>query len=254
MHTQQADSGSQRGARGLADLMMFDLDGTLIETAPELHAALNDTLAGRGLQAVSLACVADWIGQGIHELLVQAMAQATGRSADAVRGSSALAPAVRDLEQHYQRHLGSSSRLYPRVREVLLQLHADGVALAVVTNKPGQFTARLLAHHGLGALFAQVISGDTLARKKPAPDGILHCLRYFGVAPERALFIGDSSIDVATARNAGVRVWALPYGYNMGQPIAACGPDRVIADFAALIAPPQAPAEVQRPAPQGGGG
>ena len=103
MHTQQADSGSQRGARGLADLMMFDLDGTLIETAPELHAALNDTLAGRGLQAVSLACVADWIGQGIHELLVQAMAQATGRSADAVRGSSALAPAVRDLEQHYQR-------------------------------------------------------------------------------------------------------------------------------------------------------
>ena len=84
-------------------------------------------------------------------------------------------------------------------------------------------------------MFDAVVSGDTFATKKPDPAGVLHCLAQFGVAAERALFVGDSSIDVATARNAGVPVWAVPYGYNMGQPIEACAPDRVIADFTALL-------------------
>jgi phosphoglycolate phosphatase len=79
------------------------------------------------------------------------------------------------------------------------------------------------------------VSGDTLSTKKPDPAGIQSCLAQFGLLPDRALFVGDSSIDVATARNAGVAVWALPYGYNMGQPIEACAPDRVIADCSALL-------------------
>jgi phosphoglycolate phosphatase len=83
-----------------------------------------------------------------------------------------------------------------------------------------------------------VISGDTLPVKKPNPAGVEHCLARFGVARARTLFVGDSSIDVATARNAGITVWALPYGYNMGEPIEACQPDRVIADLSALREPP----------------
>jgi phosphoglycolate phosphatase len=83
--------------------------------------------------------------------------------------------------------------------------------------------------------FDAVISGDTLPTKKPNPAGIQHCLDQFSVSKERALFVGDSSIDVATARNAGITVWALPYGYNMGQPIEFCAPDRVIADFSMLL-------------------
>jgi len=81
-----------------------------------------------------------------------------------------------------------------------------------------------------------VVSGDTLPTKKPNPAGIEHCLAQFGVPRHRALFVGDSSIDVATARNAGVLVWMLPYGYNMGQPLEACSPDRIIADCSALVA------------------
>ena len=136
---------------------------------------------------------------------------------------------MRDLEQHYQRHLGSSSRLYPRVREVLLQLHADGVALAVVTNKPGQFTARLLAHHGLGALFAQVISGDTLARKKPDPIQLLHVCNEFGIAPARMLMIGDSGNDALAARAAGCPVFCVSYGYNEGHDVHSLDVDAIVA-------------------------
>jgi phosphoglycolate phosphatase len=84
-------------------------------------------------------------------------------------------------------------------------------------------------------LFDRVVSGDTLSSKKPDPAGIKNCLTRFGVPRQRALFVGDSSIDVRTARNAGVAVWALPYGYNMGQPIRACAPDRVIEDCSALL-------------------
>ncbi|MBA4264402.1 MAG: phosphoglycolate phosphatase, partial [Comamonadaceae bacterium] len=88
--------------------------------------------------------------------------------------------------------------------------------------------------HKLTALFDRIISGDTLPLKKPDPMGVHDCLHHFRIRGERALFVGDSSIDIATARNAGVAVWAMPYGYNMGQPIESANPDRVIADFSAL--------------------
>jgi len=106
----------------------------------------------------------------------------------------------------------------------------------VVTNKEDRYTQTVLDAHSMAPLFDRIISGDTLPVKKPNPAAIHDCLQRFGVAPERALFVGDSSIDVATARNGGVAVWALPYGYNMGEPIEACQPDRVVADFSVLRA------------------
>jgi phosphoglycolate phosphatase len=93
----------------------------------------------------------------------------------------------------------------------------------------------VLHAHQLSPLLDHVVSGDSLPTKKPDPAGIASCLAQFGVAPERSLFVGDSSIDVACARNAGVTVWALPYGYNRGVPIEASAPDRVIADCSALL-------------------
>jgi phosphoglycolate phosphatase len=121
------------------------------------------------------------------------------------------------------------------VRETLQALRAQGVKLAVVTNKEGRYTQVVMDVHTLGPLFDAVVSGDTFATKKPNPAGVAHCLAQFGVAADRALFVGDSSIDAATARNAGVPVWLLPYGYNMGQPIEACAPDRLIQDFSELL-------------------
>lgn len=217
------------------DLIMFDLDGTLIETAPEIADAVNDTLRRCDLPEVTQQQVNDWIGQGTRELLIQALAYVGQTDVAAVRASDSLELIAAEFDRHYQSRCGTRSHLYPQVRETLTALRERGVKLAVVTNKESRYTATVLDAHQLMPLFDRVVSGDTLPTKKPDPAGIQRCLAQFGVQSHRALFVGDSSIDVATARNAGVAVWALPYGYNMGQPIEACAPDRVIADCSMLL-------------------
>lgn len=217
------------------DLVMFDLDGTLVETAPEIMDAVNDTLGRFELPLVSQQQVNDWIGHGTKELMVQALAEVTDGTVEAVRGSALLAKIMPVYDSFYQQRCGTRSHLYPQVRETLQALRAQGVKLAVVTNKEGRYTKVVMDVHTLGPMFDAVVSGDTFPTKKPTPVGVQHCLTQFGVTADRALFVGDSSIDAATARNAGVPVWLLPYGYNMGQPIEACAPDRVIADFSALL-------------------
>ena len=166
------------------------------------------------------------------------------------------------IKDRHQQHLlgghtGDSARLYPhhcrpgerlRVRfELPVRLHEGAYSLTLLVAGIGdlsRYTDAVLGAHDLTRLFDRVISGDSLSAKKPDPAGIHSCLEQFEVERERALFVGDSSIDVATARNAGVQVWALPYGYNMGEPIETCAPDRVIADFSALLTtvPTTAPA------------
>ncbi|MDO9252699.1 MAG: phosphoglycolate phosphatase [Hydrogenophaga sp.] len=216
------------------DLILFDLDGTLIETAPEIADAVNDTLTGLGHPTVSQQAVNDWIGHGTRELLIQALAQVLKTSTQQVREAEAFPAIEAEFGQHYQRRCGTRSHLYPHVRETLQALRTAGVKLVVMTNKEGRYTQTVLDAHDLAPMFDRVISGDTLPVKKPNPAGITDCLKQFGLSSDRALFVGDSSIDVATARNAGIAVWALPYGYNMGEPIEACNPDRVIPDFSAL--------------------
>ena len=219
------------------DLILFDLDGTLVETAPEIADAVNDTLQHLGLPTVSQQQVDHWIGHGTRELLIQALAQTTGTTPQQVREAGSFAAIEAVFGRHYERRCGTRSRLYPQVRETLQTLRAAGVTLVLMTNKEGRYTQTVLDAHGLLALFHRVISGDTLPVKKPDPAGVHDCLEQFDVLQKRALFVGDSSIDVATARNAGIAVWALPYGYNMGEPIEACAPDRVIPDLSALAAP-----------------
>jgi len=217
------------------DLMLFDLDGTLIETSPEIADAVNDTLTAIGLEAVEQERVDRWIGHGTRELLIQALAFRWQVPADEVRHSERFPSIEARFGEHYQRRCGTRSHLYPHVREALLALRSRGVKLAVVTNKEGRYTQTVLDAHGMAPLFDRVISGDTLPVKKPNPLAIADCMLRYGVSAQRTLFVGDSSIDVATARHAGVAVWALPYGYNMGEPIESCHPDRVIPDFSALM-------------------
>ncbi|MGM9426183.1 phosphoglycolate phosphatase [Hydrogenophaga sp. MI9] len=220
------------------DLILFDLDGTLVETAPEIADAVNDTLTALGHPAVSQQEVDDWIGHGTRELLIQALARVLDTPAETVRSAEAFPRIEAEFARHYQARCGTRSRLYPHVLESLQALRAAGVSLVLMTNKEGRYTQTVLDVHGLSPLFDRVISGDTLPVKKPDPAGVHDCLEMFDVLQARALFVGDSSIDVATARNAGISVWALPYGYNMGEPIEACAPDRVIPDLSALTTLP----------------
>ena len=217
------------------DLILFDLDGTLVETSPEIMDAVNDTLGRFDLPLVSQQQVNDWIGHGTLELLVQALADRSGVPVEQVRSGELLRQMVPVYDGFYQQRCGTRSHLYPHVRETLHALRAQGVKLAVVTNKEGRYTQVVLSVHQLEPLFDAVVSGDTFPAKKPNPVGVAHCLAQFGVAASRTLFVGDSSIDAATARNAGVPVWLLPYGYNRGQPVDACAPDRVIANFSLLL-------------------
>lgn len=216
-------------------LVMFDLDGTLVATAGEIQDAVNDTLQQFGLPLVAEQQVQDWIGHGTRTLLAHAIAFAAGTSEHLVRASDSFETLGAEFARHYERRCGTRSRLYPHVREVLGELRRHGVRLAVVTNKEQAFTELVLNRHGLAPLLDAVLSGDTAPAKKPDPGGLRACMAAFGAEPAACLFVGDSSIDVAAARAAGVRVWAVGYGYNMGQPIAEAAPDRLLADLQPLL-------------------
>jgi phosphoglycolate phosphatase len=216
------------------DLVLFDLDGTLIETSPEIFDAVNDTMDSCGFAPVTQEQVNVWIGRGTRELLAQALAFTWQEDIANVRGSERFHAIEKVFSGHYAKRCGTRSHLYPHVREVLEELRANGVRLAVVTNKEDRYTQAILDSHALSPLFDRVVSGDTFPARKPDPAGVFACMEAFGATAARTLFVGESAIDVATARNAGVAVWALPYGYNMGEPIESCSPDRVIADFSAL--------------------
>jgi phosphoglycolate phosphatase len=213
---------------------MFDLDGTLVETAPEICDAVNDTLAHFALAAVAQQQVNDWIGHGTHTLLVQALAFSQGQTEAEVRAFAGLPAIAAVFKSHYAQRCGTRSHPYPDVVDTLARLRQRGAHLAVVTNKESAYTQTVLDAHGLTGYFDAIICGDTFSTKKPDPQGVLSCLAKFAVAPSEALFVGDSSIDVATARNAGVPVWVVPYGYNMGQAIADSAPERIIATIGAI--------------------
>ncbi len=216
------------------DLVMFDLDGTLVDTAPEISDAVSDALREFGLREPPETLVARWIGHGTVELMEEAYAWATGWSAASVRGSLAMETVMPVFSRYYAARCGTRSRLFPEAGRCLAQLRSRDVRLALVTNKETRFTSAVLEAHALRDFFDCIVTGDLLRHKKPHPLPVQYCLSRHKVAPARALFVGDSRIDVATARNAGVRCWAVPYGYNQGRPIEREAPDRVIPTLGAI--------------------
>lgn len=218
------------------ELAMFDLDGTLVETGLEIADATNATLHDFAWPGLDARQVETWIGHGTQELLIRAVAAATAMTVERVRRAGWLPDVAAAFDRHYAANCGTRSRPYPGARELLSRLRDRGTRLAVVTNKECRFATAVLDAHRLTPLLDRVIGGDSLPRRKPDPSGIAACLAEFDVERRRALFVGDSAIDADTARNAGVAVWLLAHGYNMGRPVAEARPDRVLADFAELAA------------------
>jgi phosphoglycolate phosphatase len=225
------------------DLVLFDLDGTLVETAPEITDAINELFAREQLPPVAQRDVERWVGMGEKKTLESALAASEA-------GRRRLARGVDDDLLHafdacYFAHCGRRSRVYPDVARILCALGAAGVHRALLTNKEGRLARKVLDAHGLGDDLELIVCGDTLPVRKPDPATIRHCLDYFGVAADRALLVGDSRIDVATARAAGIAVWAVTYGYNGGMPVADAKPDRLLKRFREL-----APALTGAPLPE----
>lgn len=218
-------------------LVLFDLDGTLIDTAPEIADAVNALLLEQRLPCVDGALVRDWIGHGTRELMRAALAASLRQAAVAPERAPALDALMPAFGRHYLAHCGRRSRVFPDVEPALDALRHAGVRTAVVTNKEERYAYAVLDAHRLRDYLDLVICGDTLAAKKPDPLPVTHCMHRFGATADRTLLVGDSKIDVATARAAGIRVWVVPYGYNRGRPIAGAGADRIIDSIAAVARP-----------------
>ncbi len=206
-------------------VVMYDLDGTLLDTASEIAQAVNLTLREFGRDPVTEDDVRNWIGHGTGWLMKRAWEQ--GGTSDEVSWESVMERFI----YHYEATAGTTSKPFPYVLDTLKKARDYGVKQAVVTNKESRFTQRVLERHGLKDSFDLVICGDSLSVKKPDPGVIDHCLHTLGATRGEALFIGDSEIDVSTARAAGVVCWAVPYGYNLGRPIEDAMPDRIVQDI-----------------------
>jgi phosphoglycolate phosphatase len=202
-----------------ARLALFDLDGTLIDSAPDLAAAVDYALGRNGLPPRGIAQVRDFIGDGAARLVHRAV---TGRH-DGTADESLFASVYAEFQQAYAARLFQESTVYPGVFDALNGLRARGWLIGCVTNKPARFTLPLLAAAGLAAYFSVVVSGDSLAARKPDPAPLLHAAEMLGVAPGATIMIGDSLIDVRAARNAGIPIYCVRGGYHGGADLAAAG-------------------------------
>lgn len=209
-------------------LVLCDLDGTLVDSAADIHLALNRALGDLALDRVSEAQVRRWVGQGASRLIHCVL--------EHHRLNHELHGVL--LAQFMERYIGSvceTSEVYPGVREFISACHADGIRLACVTNKPYVPARDLLDALNLLNDFELLIGGDTLPHRKPHPEPLLHTLRHFELPVAQALMVGDSRNDVEAARAAHMPVVALTYGYNHGEPIADAQPDWLVDSLASLL-------------------
>lgn len=216
--------------RELPRLVIFDLDGTLVDTVPDITVALNAALADLDLAAVSESEVRIWVGNGARRLC----GRATSRGVDDHAQPALVARLLDRFLVRYAEHICVSTRVYPGVRDLLIWLSTADVALACVTNKPFALTERLLTILDLRKHFRHVLGGDSLPRSKPDPLPLLECARHFAVSPQECLMIGDSENDIAAANAAGIDSVCVSYGYNQGRDVNRLGANLVLATLADL--------------------
>jgi phosphoglycolate phosphatase len=213
-----------------ARTLVFDLDGTLAETAPDLMAALNFVLVGEGVAPVPIEAARRLLGAGGRVLIKRGFALA-GRTLDAPTLEALFAAFI----THYNAHIADRSYLFPGVVAVLDRCDAAGWPVAVCTNKLEHSSKLLLGKLGVSDRFAFICGQDTFGVGKPDPKPLIETIRAAGGDLTRAVMIGDSRTDIDTARAAGVPVVAVDFGYT-DVPVAELGPDRVISHFDALYA------------------
>jgi phosphoglycolate phosphatase len=188
------------------DLLIFDLDGTLVDSKLDLAHAVNAARAHFGLSALDLETIGAYVGNGAPMLLRRAMGE-DAADADVKR-------ALEYFMAHYSEHKLDHTRAYPGIPEALAQLHAGGVRMAVLTNKPVRVSGAIIEGLGLAKYFERVYGGNSFDKKKPDPVGVDTLRADLGIPRERTLFVGDSAVDVRTARNAGVKVCGVTYGFQ----------------------------------------
>jgi len=215
--------------------VLIDLDGTLLDTAPDLAAAANLMRADFGLPPLPLARIAAFVGKGAEVLVHRALTDDLGGRADAADFARGRA----SFYAHYAAENGLQAVVFERVPQALQQLRGHGLKLACVTNKPKEFTTPLLAKMGLAPYFDAVVAGDEVAEKKPHPALLLEACRRLQLKPTEVMLIGDSVNDAQAARAAGCGCVLVETGYNEGEGVAALagapGLDAIFATLAEAV-------------------
>ena len=206
------------------NMILIDLDGTLVDSVPDLAFCVDAMMERLGRPPHGEAKVRNWVGNGVERLVRRALLGQLEGEPDEADFQRAY-PVFLEL---YRDNTSRRSQLFPGVRDGLDWLQAAGYRLGCVTNKAAQFTEPLLRDLGVRDFFEIVISGDTLPRSKPDPLPLLHAAAHFGAEPAAALMIGDSISDVKAARAAGFNIFCMSYGYNHGQDIRDYHPDAVL--------------------------
>jgi phosphoglycolate phosphatase len=209
--------------------LMFDLDGTLLNTAPQIAEAANVMLSDMGLPTLPYTQIKGFIGEGAQALIQKCLAGALNAMPD----QATLTAAQPLFFAHYANN-ATESLPFDGVQDGLEVLKQRNIKLACVTNKPEKFTRPLLHASGLAGFFDIVVSGDTLPKKKPDPIQLHHICAEFNVMEMEAMLVGDSATDIAAAQAAGCFIVTVPYGYNQGKPIDESQVDAMIRDLTEL--------------------
>jgi len=208
--------------------VLLDLDGTLLDTVLDLHAAANGMLHDLGRPNVAIEDIRAYVGRGIPNLVKRVLA---GNLEAADDPSSPPENALASFKKHYAEVNGHASRPFPGVMDGLRALKAKGLPLGIITNKAGAFTSVLLERTGVAPFMDVVVSGDQLPRPKPDPMPVIWACGRLGVSPADTLLVGDSVHDFKAGKSAGCKVFLVPYGYNEGQDVRGLDCDAIVASI-----------------------
>jgi len=205
-------------------MVLIDVDGTLVDSVPDLAYCVDEMLKALDMPVRGEARVRHWVGNGVERLVRRGLIDQLDGEPDEALFEKAM-PIFNAL---YAENTSKRSCLYPGVKEAMEFLKGTGVKIGCVTNKAAQFTLPIIKDLGVADYFEIVICGDTLAKKKPDPLPLLHAAEKLGVKPEESLMLGDSMSDVKAARAAGFDIICMSYGYNHGEDIRDSKPDAVV--------------------------
>lgn len=213
---------------GWPELVCLDLDGTLVDSVPDIAGAVDAFLSELGAPLAGEALVRSWVGFGSAKLIEQALSWA---DIDPNKHEEAY----RIFLMHYHAHLTDKTALYPNVKALLKAFKHHNVPVALITNKPSVFVKPLMDHFELTEQFGWLLGGDTLEEKKPSAMPLLYCSESIEALPENCLMIGDSITDFNAAKNAGFKCALVTYGYHQGVDFTTLGADAIIDDLAELL-------------------
>jgi phosphoglycolate phosphatase len=211
------------------ELIIFDLDGTLIDSVPDLALSVNHTLKALNKETYSLEIIRTWVGNGASTLIKRAL------SGDVIINKSLdekdIEEALDIFLKFYKNNLTIGTTMYPNVKEKLNKLKSKNYKLAIVTNKPFEFIKPILDYFDLTDLFIYCIGANSLPQKKPSPIPLLHVCEKLNISVEKSIMIGDSKNDIISANEAKMQSIALTYGYNYDEDISIYNPTLICDNF-----------------------